>query len=78
MKNIYYIILFVNLFYYVYEDIILYNLGKLRKSGLDPKKNLFKLIQFPSYEGILDIFVVAFVLSSLSTITVFFIEKLLK
>lgn len=70
------IIFFVNLFYYIYEDIILYNLGKLREQKKNIFDNIFTLLIFPSFEGLIHILTVATIMSSLSTFTIYLIEKI--
>lgn len=76
MKLLIYIIFFVNFFYYIYEDIILYNLGKLKEQEKKITQNFLELFKFPSFEGLMNILSVAFIMSSLSTITIYFIEKI--
>ena len=74
MKFKLYIIFAVTYFYYVYEDIILYNLGRLKEENKEIKKNWKELLSFPTFYEFIEILSVGFILSGLSTFTIYLIN----
>lgn len=77
MKVKLYIIFFVTYFYYVYEDIILYNLGRLKSENKGIFDNVMELLYFPTFNDFIEIVILGFLLSGLSTFTIYLIEKYL-
>jgi len=72
-----YLIFFVTLFYSVYADVILYNYGQLKNENKDWKKNIFELLEVPSFYELLEMMALGFLVSFLSTLTVKLIVRYL-
>jgi len=72
-----YLIFFFTLFYSVYADVILYNYGQLKNENKDWKKNIFELLEVPSFYELLEMMALGFLVSFLSTLTVKLIVRYL-